>query len=572
MIQRTWMRGLLTLTLAASLAACGNDSGGGTATLPAPSEAGKSSAAMALLKVPTKVQGGIKDLLPVDTVAVLYAPSPGDMIQKMQKIVSHFEPEMASEITMANLLSEDSPVGPIADLVDPKRPFAVAFKMPGERGPSPRDMLPIVPVTDVDAAKQRFLDKGMPTPPATSGGYIAMGPPAEETDGSLLDGLPSGDVVMRINLAALMGKFKGQIQEGFDDMGKAAGQMPGAEGMVSKLTDGLRNLVDGVERLDLVATTNGDRVALAAQVSAKSGSKLADQMASMPGVTQIASHLAPDAPVSMVMNVPMASLGESITTMMREMASEMGSEEADIDAWASSYSEMMKHMDGAMAMSMFVGPERLRLVGLTESDDPAAAIAAMLKAYEGGAMRMAEQMGSKPEVMGTSTIAGVEVTSVRVGLDFDKLMAAQGQEMPPEAAAKFEEAMTRMLGEEGIAFHMAPVGKYLVQAMGDKAHVADAINLARQGGGASGTLGRAMDLAGDKPIFAIAFDIGTLLDDVLPLVKSLVPEKARDEVPPPPNVGKVPVVMHGGVTGRTFTLGMEADVAGIGRLVKKFTR
>ncbi|MFV1959634.1 MAG: hypothetical protein ACC662_09510 [Planctomycetota bacterium] len=567
---------LLVAFLAALLAlsACGKEAKQGTPTSTT-TEAAPGALAAAATPAPDDLAG----LVPADTQALLYAPSLDALQTKARRIVASIDEDTAAQVDLGEMLKQL----PIGDLVDRSKPFAVAVTFPPGENPEPVPTM-IVSVTDVDAALAVMKKQGMPEPPATAGSYVAIrkGPPAEGAMGSpLMKDLPAGDVILRMDLATLVERFRPEITKGLDAMekGMPSASAPGMPGMpdMSGFMKGMREAVqvflDSAEQLDLVLTADGTKIRYEGRFTAKEGSALAKAPAGQGELADLAGILPADYPIVMMFSLDADQIYGRLDKLMN-WATSMYPEpfRVKFQAFWGEMKGIYKYVGDRQVGAMRMAEDGVLFVAVMEVKDAQAYLTEWEALIQGDAVKGLEDFGFQYLVEAPKTVAGHEVHTVRMVFDWKKMMEAMGQEkeMPAEALDMMDGMMKKLFGPDGVTIHMADVDGNLVTVMGPDALLQSTLEAAASKRRPSGAIAAAIAEAGGHPTFLVRIEARSLVKQVLGLVRQIAPEKTRDDIPAAPEGGAVPFLFYGTASGRHYAGGFTVDVKAVADMVKQF--
>src|SRR5262249_12916419 len=145
----------------------------------------------------------------------------------------------------------------------------------------------LVPTRSAEEFAKSVVAAGHPAPLASEGGYAAVSPKLGPKSGTaaapIALGLPAGDLVVRVDAAGLIARYRAEIDAGLGGMEKrmTAGGPAAPFGidptmLLSAYTDALRSLLDSAETLDLTLKLAGTRLELGEALKMKEKSPLAE--------------------------------------------------------------------------------------------------------------------------------------------------------------------------------------------------------------------------------------------------------------------------------------------------------
>lgn len=527
----------------------------------------------------------LTDLIPANACGVVYVRSAADFFEKISAMVQRVDPEAAGEIqldmAMGEMLEGFRAGSLTTEMLDMSRPMAMAAILTeGRRGPEPVPVV-ILPVKDAEKA-EAAVDGGERGPShASAGGYLAFCPAPRiqlGTGGSKLGGnMPAGDIVVRLDLAALIDAFgsdlKGQFNEGLQDGMRDV--PPGMEGLADSIKGIMNDFLDSAEGLDICASVGAEMVDLHCFFTAKKGSALASASAPSGDLMNLAGCLPAEFPMSVLVSADLSKVMEWMKPLMEASLENMPPEAAEKfnEFWQKSLG-MTSGLGNEIVMAMDFGKDGIQLVEVFTAKDPQKYVAdmeSMISEDIAGAMR---ESGVEMVIGEKTEVAGHEVHNWTMVFDFEKLMTSQpgARDIPPQQLEEMEAMFTRMLGKGGMKVRMAVVGNRIVMAVsGDDAILEKAIAAAGASDvGPSGTLSDAVTRIGATPKFLMHMDLRAFAGQLMDLVRDMAPARKRDEIPEMPRGGAIPFTMYYTGSGQNHAMGTSVSLGQILDLVKHF--
>jgi len=409
-----------------------------------------------------------------------------------------------------------------------------------------------------------------------SGSYLTMsrGPAGARGGARIAATAPEGDVGLRVDLGAIVARYRSDIDKGMAEMEKGMSQgmgnlPPSAASfgnMFKGLAEGIKDLVNSAETLDVGVSVDGGHVELAVGFVAKEGSKLDKQGHDHAGLASMAAHLPQGMPLNLLMSIDMGSMMTWLKPLMEAGMEQMPeADKAKFKAYIDETMEMSKLLGPNMAASVSLGDKGIELVEIVECKDAATYIARVDKLFASDVLAAIPGFGGKKT--GTTKVAGVDVHSYALTLDMQKMMEGQGagKELPPEMLEKMSGMMQQLFGEDGITFHMAAVDNLMVVTMGGTDRLAAGIESIRKGDAkAPAALQAGLDRAGGTPTFLMQMDVRALARQIMGMVRGMMDK----ELPEVPAGAPIPVLVWGKHDGRVYGGGLKVDVGGIVDMAK----
>lgn len=564
------------LVLSLALGGCGDggkkgQSGDGQLSIAAPKQA--------------EVDDTLASLVPSNAVAMIYVSSAAKLESSIKTLMGKIDPGSADGVDLSDM------VGPMlmgqGALWDKSKPMAIAMALPPEgadMGDAMQGAAMIFGMTDAAAAKTAMEAKFKDAPPeerptvTVAGNYLTVsgGAGAKLGGSKLAASAPDGDVGLRIDLAAIVARYRKDIDAGMDEMqkgmDKSMGSMPPGAAQFADMFKGiagkLRDFVDSAETLDIAMSVDGDNVDLSIGFTAKAGSKLDVQGHDHSSLAAMAGLLPEGMPINLLMSMDLGAVMNWMKPLMQAGMDAMPDDQkAKFQAYMDETTEMTKLLGPNVAVAMGFGENGMELVEVLDCKDTATYIQRVDKLFASDILT--GMPGIAGQKTGTTQVAGVDVHTYGVTLDLAKLMSAQGQTPDADASAMASKAMKALFGGEQMSFHMAALDNKLLFTMGAQAGLAQVIEAARSGGKAPSALQQAIDRAGGKPTFVLQMDARKLARQVVGLVKRIMgDDKAGEKMPEVPAGKPVPILVWGKHDGRVYGGGLRLDVGGIAGMVE----
>ncbi|MDJ0521711.1 MAG: hypothetical protein QNJ90_06505 [Planctomycetota bacterium] len=586
-----WKQWIVTSVMVVTLAfvGCGDkgsDSGGGGGGA---GPAGGSDAAPKAAPVPSELAA----LVPTNAMALVYVKAPGELEGKVKELMGQIDPEMAEQVQLEAMVGQM--LMGAGQHWDPSKPMAIAVPLPGpeqDMEEAFEGVAMIFGMKDAEAAKaemEKAFEKQMEGVPEkyrpkpedrpqfmVSGNYLTMsrGAAGKRGGASIAATAPEGDLALRIDLAAIVGRFRKDIDEGLKEMESGLDENldrmpPGMEslgGMFETLAGFAKDFVNSAETLDISASIDGGSVELAFGFVAKQGSALDKPGHDHSGLAALAAHLPADLPINLLMSLDIGSMMEWLKPLM-----EAGMEDMPEDARAkyaqyiAESTEMSKLLGPNWALGMTMSDKGMHMVQVADSKDAKTYIERAGKLFSDDMIGGIPGFDAKKGEI--TKIAGIDVHAYQLSFDLEAMMKLQdpNAKMPPEMLSKMNGFMETLFGKDGMTMHMAAVQGKLLFTMGGTERMAAAIESVSKGGGkAPPALQKGLDKTGGKPTFLLNVDVREIVKQIMPLVADI----ADEEMPAVPAGAPIPIMVWGKHDGRVYGGGLQVDVGGIVQMVK----
>lgn len=463
--------------------------------------------------------------------AVVYAQVPSlDRIEEVALALTRaFAPGSEQAVDVDQMIgSMGLPIDP--SQIDHARPIGISLSLvPGEDEPSFRL---IVPATEPGAFADMAAMMGMQAS-ESHGGWIALsmspGAIAPGAPSRLATELPAGDVVVRVDVRALIERYRSEIDAGLEEIVSettaAAGEMPGGMNMgplMQVYVGALRTFLESVADVDLAFRLDGGRLEFLQECRMREGSLLADFGSKAPtNVAEVASLVDAGSAMSMAAGMDPVALMQRFRPMM--------------DALPEVYPEPLRPtmralMGDTQSLAMLIGtgfagsggfgPKGMQFVSYLRPTD-----AQKLIATYGTMLRAVPNAGIEGPL--AVDVAGISATRFRMRFDLDALAGTAGA--PEEERAKVRETMTALYGE-GMQLTLAAQGNRMAIVLGeDPAFVEGAVRGLNGRGSGSPALQRALSrVTGMNPCFAYEYDVGETMAGMKTMLAAMMPEETQE--------------------------------------------
>lgn len=519
-------------------------------------------------QTPAQTSTTLADLVPKGTVAFVQSPSLERAAKFVDRLASAFAPAGGQTIDVAKLLAMiELPADAAA--VDPARPVGVCLVL-GEGGqPLPAFL---IPVRDADAFLKSLAKPGSPMKGVAKGGYACIGfgaaPELPSAPAAIAKGLPEGEISLRLDLKSLVEQFREQIDQGLDELEAQAGSASAAKAggfdpapMMGAYMDGVRDVVDSAETLDIATRLEGDELELGFKLTNAEGSALAAfGSKEKTSVRALASLLDADSGMSALMGMDMTAMTKRFQPLFDAMpAAYPESMRPAMKQMFGHMSEFYGFMGTAQAVSMDFSDAGLRYRIYSRGGDPTK----LLEAYRSLAGAMP---GFAISDVPQREVAGVKVSGVRLKIDIAALSKAVGEKNVHETEqAEVEKMMERMFGKDGMLIQVATKDDTALMVLGgDDDYLRASLGRISAKPSSPTLLARALQQVGDlNPCMIVHFDLGRMLDGLKSIVADMAPGGAADF--PAIALG---TTFWGGVDGRAWLGALDLNLSEIVALSK----
>ena len=509
--------------------------------------------------------GSLGRLIPQNAAGVLWINSIDGFREKLAAAGKLFGAEQDARGMVEMILME---LGPLGELVDPAKPFAMAFTVPEDGQGEPEPII-IAPVTDL--AKLQEMMPGA----TVVGSYTALSQSKvtpSATPSPLVKGLPQGDLVLRLDLVPIIKAYGA-----FADMGLGMlptmvpdGTFPGMdmEEVAEFLGQSLAEFKASAQMLDVTVNLKGDVALLDGELRFKPESSLAKATAQYSGNgAALTRALVGGYQIAGSLSFGMDKLAAFVTDLSDEIM-EMApfGEDEDLMNLMKEALDLMKYMDGGMAMGANLTPQGMGAVAIMDMKDPDAYIKKYMELLKHPSIA---KFGVTAKVAPDRMVGDVAVHTISATFSEKFWDNFANPEMPPEM---MQSMMDRLYGKGGMTFTMAGAGKTLVSTFGpDAGRIDQVLAAVKSGKGTiSPDLAAALKRAGRAPAFVGAADINKLVAEAIDMVQDIAPEGELPEMPDFSNLRPAMGTMYAGSDPGNWKFGMSIDLAGLSDLIKKF--
>lgn len=520
--------------------------------------------------------GGFSRLVPADTVVFVQATSIDALESKLRAIATAVDPSKADDVNVRQLLLAEFAGGISPEWIDGTRPLAVAVAI------SPKTMQPdvtyIVPTKSRDELI-KALSAIQPPPPVLSDGDYVAWHSAKTTTLALssevnpfTQGLPSGVLAARVDLARVIAIYRPMIDMGLDQAQNmmstaAAAQSPSAidvEAMTDLYIDGARSFLDSAQRLDLAFDVAGSRLDISPSLTVAEKSDMDNWGADGPtGIEQAGGWVDPNASFAMLLGLDFQKMlvrAKPFFDAVIEMYPK------PMRGLMAGYMEhngaIAKLLGKSHAVSGDLGADGLRFTYYLAATDPSALIAEyerMLKTPG------AEGAGVTIEGPEEADVAGVHAKRYHVKISAETMSAFGGVGGTGPGAEATNKMIERLYGKDGMSITLAP-GKDRVAMVigGDDAFVNAAIaRLSKAPPATAPALAAAVSrIAKDNPCMVLRINVSPLMS-VFESMSGSATGQASSVVWPP-----LMLDFRAGIAGRVWEGGFSCDVNELGQFVK----
>jgi hypothetical protein len=484
---------------------------------------------------------------------------------------------------------------PLSDLtlLDTTRPIGLALQL----SPNSVDLLAslLLPSSDPESmVAANAANATAETPMFTQiiGSYVAIsehafGPRANGRS-RLLDGGPRGLLTARIDLVALIEKYRPVILMGVDQLQHMADSgalddpsLPySMEALIDPSLEFLDDLLDSADLLDITLERGSSDLALNFALINRAGSALSKYArAEKVDYRELAGHLAPEAMMQMLVSMDYAAMYESIWPMydgMLEQMEDSGQTSAEYVAAFRSYMANAKTslstMGPVAAASIDMHADGMRMSALYGSSAPQDLLRVMRDLLEDPALKAMGWSGGAPQEF--------EFDSIK-GLRFNAQFLAQSlmQTRPPASVdtpdplQMLEHFMSTIGAAQEMQYSWLPMPKHLALAAGgDDAWHEGMLRRLLSGGKAPTTLAAQLStIEGRNPAMLVQVDIGRLMRLSAELDAARNPEAAEraQRLQAMQELGNaaVPATLHWGLRDVTWSAGLCVDFEGLLNLI-----
>jgi len=470
---------------------------------------------------------GVAALVPSDANVVVRLASVDRLTEVVRAVGALANQPAPGDPTMLMLAS----AGVTPGQVDRTRPCWIAASVePGAPAPAPTFVLPVADPGAVAAAYRGAYKK-------TGDGYVALSAVAQDGAGSaLVDGLPEGDVVVRLDLARLVEDHRAQIDQALAFAGKtksrAGAGLPLAwlGGFRDAILSRARDVVDSAERLDAAVRLDGADLALDLAFLAKEGSPLATRPAAPSDLPAMAAALPEDAAAVVLVEFDPKGLVGMVASLV-ESSLPAGADTEQLTRMRKSITDV----GSEWLVAADVGPDGLALLASGRVKDAATRLDAWAQAAAKTAANKAA--GADVRVAGRRQVGDADVLRLEVVVDPDELAKQRG-EQPSVVRRNLEQ----LFGGRTVALDLAARGDLVHAVIGHDVAAVLASDAPPP------ALARTLAAVPGELAFFVGFDLHTLAEGLGPAA------------PLPPNApGRLE--LFGSRDGRTYHAGLRVGAA-----------
>lgn len=524
---------------------------------------------------PTKTSSTLASLVPIDAVAYVEAASLQEVDGLLREFSSMADDPMVSAMAKTDMLLPMIAGSGNVELIDRSRPFALAVTLSSaESEPQP---VFFVPCLDPEAfAKSMGSLPGAPVP-RVEGDYVVIAQSSDYRPGgsphALATNVPKGQVVARVDLASVIDRVRPMLEGAFAQAGGMA-QMQGLGESEAAMLEGVQanseTFLDSAETLEMGFSIERGELDFTLAFTAKEGSELAGFSAS--GTThmaRLATYLDPEAAFSFCAGADAAFFSERVEPFVEEML--QGTPEGEqVAAFFPIFTSVRRTLGTTFAVSGDLGREGARFTWFCKPRDETSFLELLtggLHALDGQAPYMSLQGPTR------STVGDVAVT------EWSFEVPEAGDELDSERVGRQREEIAEIFGTEELVLRMASNGDHMALVFGgDDDYFQEAVRKLSGNGsaGMNSGLERAVSWVGTaNPAFAATFDFAKVTAQAQDLMLRLTElqlgpdslEGAGIEMPTLPE-NPVPLTYYGAIEGRTWRIGVVADLVGIAEVAR----
>jgi hypothetical protein len=529
------------------------------------------------LALQTPAQGApavsLADLVPANTVAFVQSPSLERAAQFVGRMMQAFGPPGGPEIDAAKLLSLVEVPGD-ASAVDSTRPVGLCLLLDEGAGAEPLPAF-LIPALDADKYLKSIAASGSGMQGVAKGGYVCVGlggaPELPSSPAAIAKGLPEGELSARIDVGRLIEQFREPIDQGLNRIEEEAGAVSGATAggidpkpMLGAYVDGIRDIVDSAETLDLALHLEGDELELGFALTNAEGSALASfGSKEKTGVRALTGLLDEEACFSMLMGMDLAAMTKRFQPFLDTLPNVYP------EALRPAMKQLLDHvadfygfMGTAQAASMDFTGSGMRYRIYSQGGDSQKLLDVYRKLDE-----VLPGLGLTP--IPEREVAGVKVNGLRLKLDIAALIKQfYGKDFPHKEDPQLDTMMEKMFGKDGLAIQVASKsGVSMLVLGGDDEYLGASIAKLSSKSAPPAYLARALAQVGDlNPCLIVRYDLGRMIDGMKDLMSSIAPDAAV-------GLSLFPIALSpmlwGGVDGRVWRGGLSTNLSEIAALVHK---
>lgn len=508
-------------------------------------------------------------LVPEGTAVYVQAPSLERLGNAMRKIIAAFDKEKAQTFDIDAMLEEgELPLSP--KNIDHQKPLAFCLVLPATQGGQPAPVF-LLPATSPDALVKDIAATGMPFQTSVSGSYVtvSMSPGAKPgtTTAAIANGMPAGEISARIDLKRLVAHFRPMIDMGLSQMqmAMAAASQQAAGGMdvapILKLYgEGLKEIVDSGEGLDLALRLDGTKCEIASTLTAQEKSALADLGSKdKTDVKAMARYLEAGSSMGFAVGMDPATFTKRFKSLIdASLAVYPEPMRSDLQKAMVSLPELCAVMGNSMGASGRFSADGLRYSIYMRPKDPKK----LVETYKTMLKAMPSMSVGEPK---EETIDGIAVTRMHLKIDAKAFADAMAKKTPPKpgqanGAEEAQKMLEKLYGKDGIEFVVGTKGDVTAVILGgDDAYRKAGLARISSPGTVPPGIAHGLEQVGElNPCFVLQYDIGKTMHEMQGLMTDTLPGGVTFPDLP------ASITSWIGIDGRTFKGAMSVDLSELG--------
>lgn len=507
-------------------------------------------------------------LVPEGTAVFIQIPSLEQLGVSAHKVLAAVAPEMADNFDVDDLLGKMDIPGSPKD-IDHKKPLAFCLVLGTQPGAQPMPTI-LVPVVSAESFVKSVADAGVAMKTAVAGSYVVVSasPSAtpNATPAAITNGLPTGDVVCRLDMKRLVTAFRPFIDMGLAQaapaMAAAAAQSsPGMDmtPIMNSYISGFKTFLDSSETLDFALRLDGTRLELATAFTAAEKSALADfGSKEKTDVRTLARFVDPSASMTFATGLDQPAMWKRMKPFLDSVFTSYPEPmRAEFQKMIAGIEPLLADLGSGLSGSADFASDGMHYAMYLHPRDPAK----LLELYKS---MFASCSFAKLDEMKQSTIDGLQVSRSRLHVDSSKLVPAASAGATGQNGEQIAHMMDAIYGKDGLAFAYATKGDVTAVVLGgDDAFLRSSLARLSTPGAAPAVLARGLEQVGScNPSFVLHYDLGKVM------------QWARQIMPANPAMPEIPALdmklgIWGGIDGRTWRGAMATDVVELGTAVRK---
>jgi general secretion pathway protein G len=534
--------------------------------------------------------------VPTDAFALVRLRSARELTQRIEevRVKGAISEQALDEQALLRIILDDVKIKCDAALIDATRPIGLAFSF-AMNSPEPVPTI-ILPATDAKALTDSLVSGDTQVSAQPSGSYVALSMRAATARGDkpsrVARGDPAGILTARVDLAAIVTKFRPVIDMGLDQLEQMAdsGRMKSTNQpfdmseMVEMYAEFGRDAVDSVDLLDASLDMIGPELSLSLSLSNREGSALAKfAYPEKVDYRALATKIDPGSVLQFIWSYDQAAwftrmmpVYENAFTAMEKAGTLPAEFTAGFQAYLKHLKELVPKYGRTAAGSFDLDQAGMRMSVSYATPDPRGLLQSVLSMTSDPALAaLGLATGAPTEI----ELAGVKATSFSANFDIRKMLKLL---LPPVNAAAasereadtFEQILAGVFGKDGARVALlAGADRLGVLFGGDDTWRSNAARRLSSGGDASPGLLRAVDsISGSNPAMLVRADLGRGLAGVATWMPTIQADAAAieqvTEVWRRLGSAPIPACMYWGVHGSTWKLGASIDYEGLLRMIK----